>query len=231
MDKVAPGDVVSIDGAFSLAMFIPYLAIRADQRVVFKSALRPQATWQETHSTLYFDPQHLMSVEPPKATYFDAEQYIAKRLKEGCRVSILRRTPVSSDAARCHAYLMWMQDAAGEIVGTKYDYGQLIDIAINQLLGYGSAEKFHWFDLGSKRKVCSVATRTCFEHARHRAEVEWGELAAPTRLFVAPGGSPYWGLSEWVKYGKPSVECTTPAHFVNSQYFSSEFKLVITGHA
>jgi hypothetical protein len=240
MDKILPGDVVSIDGAFSWGMAVPYWAIRSHQRAIFRSPLRPEANWRETHSTLYLGPEHLFSVEPPVAMYFNAEGYISKRLREGSKVSVWRRGNFSAPllGGGWPEYLGWMREGADRIFGTKYDYVQLVGIAVMGLLGYGTMRKPpNFLDLGTKRKVCSVAVRAVFEYARHKAEQVWGVANAPKRLFTlptVPAGenknmmvSPYWTDEEKILYGRPSVECTTPAHLTNSQYYNGEFTRVI----
>lgn len=87
-------------------------------------------------------------------------------------------------------------EVANRLHGTKYDYGQLIDILIKQIFGF-VPETLSIFDFSRKRKVCSVAN-----HAQYiKWYLQWGwynsgirrplgkqymEVTCPTDLLVDP---------------------------------------------
>ena len=81
-----------------------------------------------------------------------------------------------------------------ELEGKPYDYGQLLAILINQVMGWNPIDYLPWFDFSRKRKVCSVAARICWLKW-------WKEYAIPNGLNVTRPG------------GNLNAERTPPAHF------------------
>lgn len=106
-----------------------------------------------------------------------------------------------------------MKIAAEKMLGTHYDVGQLLDIALNKILGYGVGSWHTFFDFGAKMKVCSVAARTIFEALRH-----WTRTELPSTSVKKIYDELFPKL-----FGGVNVERTAPAHFANSP---QEFQLV-----
>ncbi len=244
MDALKPGDVVQFDSKLrlrNLYMLIPYFLIRRHQKKIFKNnRLRPAAKWHDTHTTIYFPGHGIFSVEPPRALYKDTEAYITKGVKDGDRIAIYRYSemfirkgedgkPIMKDLHDIPEYIEVMKKAADKIVGTKYDYGQLLDIMLNRILGYGTKLKFRPFDLGKKRKACSIGCRVIYEALRKFVEVKaYKDGVEPdmTRLFDNPDEDD-WTEKEMRKFDRTDVEATTPAHFANSRYFDGEFMRIV----
>ena len=137
---------------------IPGRSIQAYQREKYKDICFPEI--KATHSVIklggcyrYFE------VTTPKARYGD----ILADWEEG-RVYTVSRYNWSIPEAERSAFL----EACEELNGTKYDYLELLDIAIKQIIGWPYSRPLSIFDLGRKRKVCSVAVISCY--------LRWWEL-------------------------------------------------------
>lgn len=215
-----PGDVINLSGRSHLWepwFMVANAGIRGNQKRIFGL----QSNWHDTHCMLYLDPEHTLSVQPPRGVWRTPAEYCDER------VSIWRFTKHRPFAPEEIAV---MRDYAQEhLIGKFYDVGQLLDILINTILGYPNVLKYRVFDFGGNLKVCSVGVRVLYERLRQVLE-ENGADAYP-RLFRKlnplapwPGGVfPQSRIPD--KYGV-DVESTAPAHFANSHYFDNEFKLV-----
>jgi len=117
-----------------------------------------------------------------------------------------------------------MINAAREIVGTDYDLGQLLDIAINDILGYEHQRRLTIFDFGRKKKVCSVGVRVVFEYL-HQVKIET-EDSPPGKWLFDKLNPKKWSEKDIQKFRGTDVEATAPAHFANSDYFQHEFELI-----
>ena len=202
---IKPGDVVNTDGkGGGLFLRIGYWGIRAHQKALFKNG-----NWRDTHTTLYFDEHDTFSVEPPRATYLPLKCYCLDN------ISIYRYTKRNFNKKD----ILIMEKACDELYGTFYDFGQLLDVAINQILGYDHAIKFNIFDFGKGQKICSVGIRNAYEKLRKTVEPEM------ERLFNKLNPEK-WTVSQIEKFERTNVEATSPAHFANSNYFNDEFKLI-----
>lgn len=118
-----------------------------------------------------------------------------------------------------------MRTAAMQMLGEFYDVGQLLDIAINQILGFPHRRKSKWFDFGKKLKVCSVGVRVIYEAILQ--DLLGGRPAVGIK-FLFPHLNPVmWTGEEYRRYRGTDVEMTSPAHFANSHYFGHEFERVV----
>lgn len=204
------GDVVNINGHPSWYEFwlkIAYNSIRKAQRSVFGK----YSEWQDTHTMIYFD-TGTFSVEPPKAKYIPISDYAIKD------ISLWRYTkhPITQlDSELMKAY-------ASVILGTNYDYGQLLNILINQLLGYPFDEKVKWFDFGGKQKVCSVGFGAIYN--------KWTKGKNYARLFNKLNEK-YWSKSFYKDFydngGNWNIENYYPANVSNPKHFDNEFELIL----
>jgi len=226
LDNIKDGDVINLQGKSKLwplkkiPLAIGYWRIRAHQKkILYHKQLRPQAFFMDTHTTQSFG-NKIFSVEPPRAKYWDAEEYIENCLKNDERITVLRyNIPLKEGRLLCDIpeYIEKMKYSADMLIGTKYDFLQLCGIALNRILGYDWNYKIKFLDAGKKLRVCSTGIRTNFEYLRKRIEPEM------KRLFNKLERS-FWTGKEYGKFKKIDVEMTTPAFFSNSKYFSSEFK-------
>ena len=202
---IKPGDVVNTDGrGGGLTLRIGYWGIRTHQKALFKNG-----NWRDTHTTLFFSELDTFSVEPPRATYIPLKSYCMDN------ISIYRYTKrefIKND-------ITIMGKACDELYGTPYDFGQLLDIAVNAILGYDNVIKFNFFDFSKSQKVCSVGARIAYERLRKDIEPKM------TRLFNKLNPEK-WTEKQIRNFTKTDVEATSPAHFANSDYFDNEFKLV-----
>lgn len=212
---IQPGDVVNIDGSFNWYEFwlaIAYWAIRRAQKKLFGEKSR----WVDTHTMLYLGAKKLFSVELPKCIYDTIDSV------RGKKVTVWRYTKkeLGKDDIKI------MQKGAKKLVGTTYDVGQLLNIAVNQILGYPYDEKVKWFDMGAKRKVCSVGVAYIYQYWRQKT----GKKVQ--RLF-SELNSLYW--EKWfvrdfyIDGGRWNVENTYPANFANTEMFNNEFRCIYSG--
>jgi hypothetical protein len=210
---IKPGDVVNQDGKakwWEIFLKIGYCAIRRHQKKLFGK----NSNWRDTHTMLYLDKYNTFSVEPPKAT--------KKPLKEYClsNMSIYRLELISLTPQ----HIEEMDKVTDDIVGEDYDYGQLMDIAINQILGFKNKRELTIFDFGRKKKVCSVGVRIAFEKLYENL------LKTPQspqgKWLFHDLNKDKWSQKEVDRYTGTDIELTAPAHFANSDYFCFEFKLI-----
>lgn len=204
------GDVVNVSGHPSWYEFwlaIAYNGIRKAQRSLFGK----YSEWQDTHTMMYFD-TGTFSVEPPRACYVPISDYAMKD------ISIWRYTKhtiTQFDSELMKAY-------ASSILGTNYDYGQLLNILINQLLGYPYDEKVKWFDGGGKLKVCSVGVGAIMN--------KWTKGKNYTRLFNKLNPK-YWHKIIYEDFykngGNWNIENYYPANFSNPKHFDNEYELIL----
>ena len=157
------------------------------------------------------------SVEPPVATYIPTEEYA---LDDITVYRPRKRILSESDIKK-------MLHATLPIIDTKYDYGQLVNILVNQILGYPYDEKVKWFDLGSKRKVCSVGVAVVYQKLRKVLESE-GIIIE--RLFSKLNKANWKDdfIKEFNELGRWNVENTYPAMFgITDTHFDNEFELIL----
>lgn len=212
---IKPGDVVNQIGHpcwYEFWLHLAYWGIKRYQKSLFGK----DANWHDTHTMLFFDDWATFSVELPRARVKPLHEYCLSDMSI-YRLQLVDLAPEHIDC---------MMDAADRMIGTRYDIGQLLDIAIREILEYGQHRPLSVFDFGRKRKVCSVGVRVCFEHL-------YNKLIKPTIpdppvgkwLFHAMNPE-NWPQSEVDEYKGTNVEATAPAHFANTDFFQNEFKLV-----
>ena len=207
-----PGDVVNTIGHpkwFQVWFRVPCWAIQRHQRKLFGENSR----WRDTHSMLYFSPDEIFSVEYPKA--------VMKPLHKLCQSDLTVYRYTEPDLVNIDT----LREGAMEMVGTKYDVGQLLDIAIFDLLGFENLRLLSIFDFGRKRKVCSVGVRAAFEYMwKERCWLE--DIEKYQKLLFTHLDMNRWTPEEINEFRGVDVEATAPAHFANSEYFGDEFALV-----
>jgi hypothetical protein len=147
--------------------------------------------WRDTHSMLFLDETHILSVTYPH-TIWDTWEAVQQRLWT------VYRPNFELDAQDLAA----MRVAADAMIGRHYDVGQLLDIALNKILGYDVSVYRRFFDAGAKLMVCSVGVRTCFDYARKAKEGEG--LPPPFEVLFEKDGK------------KLNVERTCPANYANT---------------
>lgn len=147
--------------------------------------------WQDTHAMLFLGPDRILSVTYPE-TKWERWAEVSKREWS------VYRPAFALDGADVD--VMW--SAAQRMIGSHYDVGQLLDIALNKILGYNVSTWHRLFDQGARRNVCSVGVRTCFERARQVKEA--AGIEPPFRVLFEKDGQ------------KLHVERTCPANFANT---------------
>lgn len=215
-ELIKPGDIVNVSGApswYDIPLHIAYWGIRTAQKGLFGKS----SAWRDTHTMIYFA-DGTFSVEPPKATYVPIEDYAMKD------ISFYRYT--KKDIYKADIEIL--RKGADQIIGTSYDIGQLLDIAIGQVCGYPVEDKINIFDTGKKNVVCSVGAAAVYTYWRH--ELEKIGIKLP-RLFSKLNDKA-WD-KDFIRYyhkcgNKWSVERTYPANFANCKtHFDDEFELVL----
>jgi len=214
---IKPGDVVNQKTPYKpyqILLATGIHAIRKYQRRLFGK----EATWIHDHCMMFFDRAFTLSLEPPKTIKKPLEKYCLND------ISIYRLTKKTLNKQDIDV----LREGAEELVGTVYDVGQLLDIAINGLLGYEHTFKIKIFDFGKKKKVCSVGVRSVFEYL-YQKKIKKTDNEEETWLFNTINPRK-WPEDLVKKYQGTDVDATTPAHFANSDYFDNEFKLIARFH-
>lgn len=213
LDFIRPGDVVNQSGDYEWWQFwyaIGYWFIRKFQKKLFGK----ESNWKDTHTMLFLDEEHTFSVETPKA--------IIKPLKDYCLSDLsiyrLREIELTSE----HIAKLW--EAAEHIKGSDYDYGQLLDILINGIMGYDHQRRLSIFDFGRRKKVCSVGVRAAFEHLYKTMINPDGD--PPHKWLFGKLNPEKWSEEKQENFKGTDVEATSPAHFANSDYFQKEFEFI-----
>lgn len=208
--NLKPGDIINTSGKTDFTkpwLILTQACIRQHQKDLFGKA----SFYHDTHTEMFFGREKIFSVTAPK-TKWEILEHVAKQ-----EFSVYRYT--KKDLTDNDINIML--DSANKIIGTKYDYGQLLDIAISQILGYPNIIKYKWFDMGRKRMVCSVGCRAIMEDLRHKLEQD-GQETIP-RLFNKLNPM-YWTEKELKEFSRVDVEATSPAHFANSRWFDGEYR-------
>ena len=209
---IKPGDVVNQEGRakwWEIWLKIAYWGIRRHQKKLFGK----HANWRDTHTMLYLDKNNTFSVELPKAT--------KKTLREYClsNLSIYRLTKVA-----INDYKVDLDMITDGMVGVEYDIGQLLDIALNGILGFGNLRLLKIFDFGRKKKVCSVGVRVAYEKLYLDKIKKPGDREGKWLFYSLNPDK--WTEEEIQNYRGTDIEATTPAHFANSNYINFEFDLI-----
>ncbi len=210
---IRPGDVINQYGDFKWWQFwlmIGSKVIQWYQRWLFGR----NSEWRDDHTMLYFDDDNILSVELPLSSM--------KPLSACCltNISIYRLSGITLSKS----HIETMREAAEKLLYRKYDIGQLLDIAVNGLLGYMHQRRLRFFDLGRKRKVCSVGVRVVFEYL-YRKRLQTLKSRPGKWLFYSLNPDK-WPSAAVTYYRGTDVEATSPAHFANSGHFGHEFRLV-----
>ena len=227
LSVVKPADICNTAGhtsIFNLPTYIAYWAIRKAQHSLFTNAIQYYNNPEhylvkldpanDTHTTVFFDAQHTFSVEPPKAKFLNVEEYINDDISvyryyrdlSGSDVNVMRNTAVT-------------------MIGFDYDVGQLIDISINQILGYPGHNEVTIFDNGKNNHDCSAGAGIIYQAMRKANHPDWPRLFS----YLSPN---YWS-PQFIKKFKTEyksdwyVEFVYPCMFACSEtHFASEFRLV-----
>lgn len=222
---IKQGDVVNQIGDFSFWppwLLIARRAIQQHQKKLFGE----KSNWYDTHSMFYLDEEETFSVELPRV--------VLKPLSEYCLTNLsIYRLQLKELTAE---HIGIMKEPITRMLGQPYDVGQLLDIAIFQLLGYENLRPLPIFDFGKTRKVCSVGVRIIFEYLYKNIKdtiPPRAKFAGITEEDTHTGkwlfrfmNEDKWPPEEIKKYKGTDVEATSPGHFANSDYFSDEFKLI-----
>ncbi len=210
---IKPGDVITQTGKSPWWQFwrlAVYWSIRFYQYKLFGK----HANTRDVHAMIFLDEDNTFSVELPRATM--------KPLQEYCLTdfSIYRLQLKELDTED----VKLMKKIARNLVGQNYDLGQILDIAINFLMGYEHQRKLKFFDLGARKKICSVGVRVLFEKLYQE---RLKQPNAPDRKWLFETlNSQKWSKKFVKNYNGTDVEATAPAHFTNSDFFANEFKLI-----
>ena len=210
---IKPGDVITWIGThkwWEIWSAIIHAGIQWQQRRMFGK----NSNWKDTHAMFYLDASNTFSVELPKATTKHLREYCLANLSI-YRLRLVDLTPAHVDT---------MREAVMDMVGEDYDIGQVLDIAINNILGFAHQRRLAFFDLGKKKKVCSVGVRTVFEYL-YQEDIR-SEKNLPGKWLFRELNKEKWPEKKIKDYKGTDVEATAPAHFTNTDYFCHEFELI-----
>ena len=177
-----------------------YAQIRRYQKRKYPHSNRTDAI----HTMIHVGSGDYLSVEHPRAVITKPD------LSSGCRYSFWQYKYLEQfDGAAWVAF----DAAVREIEGTRYDYGQLMDILVHQLFGW-LPSKLSIFDFSRKRKVCSVAAHAVLL----KAWLEVSKESNPKSKSEIPR-----------PLDKQYVEHTCPADFENHETFARVAQSVMSG--
>ncbi|MBN2090806.1 hypothetical protein JW964_14430 [candidate division KSB1 bacterium] len=210
---IKPGDVITQAGKSPWWQFwrlAVYWSIRFYQYKLFGR----HANMRDVHAMIFLDEDNTFSVELPRATM--------KPLQEYCLTdfSIYRLQLKELNAHDIEV----IKKTARNLVGQNYDLGQVLDIAINFLMGYEHQRKLKFFDLGARKKICSVGVRVLFEKL-YQEKLKQPDAPDKKWLFETLN-TEKWPQKIIQNYNGTDIEATSPAHFTNTDYFANEFKLI-----
>ena len=134
---IRPGDVINFDSRapwYKIHFKIAYWGIRRHHKRLFGRLAR----WRDTHTMLYFDDCYVFSVEPPRCRWWRLEELNDEN------ISVWRYTK-QGFTAHDIGIMCW---AAHQMIGHKYDKGQLVDFMINEALGYPDRLRYRVLDAG-----------------------------------------------------------------------------------
>ena len=201
---------------------IAVLAIRNFQKRVFfgkyiqfgiRLVMKRTKGWKDHHTMQYFK-DGTRSVQNPTARVISVEAY------SHYDVSIYRYTP----KVLSNKNIKQMNDIWILIIGTNYHKKSIMNIAINQILGYPYKQEFSGLN-PDKEKVCSVGVAAVFQKWR------LDNNKVTPRLFRELNKT-VWTDKFQKKYAgnksRWSVENVYPSNFVVTEsHFGGEFKLIL----
>ncbi len=208
-----PGDVINDTGGeciwYKPWTCIAKWGIQGYQKRLFGK----DSDYRPTHTVLYFAPDQIFSATTPTVRWETLEQVVEK----GFTVYRYNR----SEYVDSHVEIML--NAASQFIGRPYDYGDLMDFMICELLGYTHVRKVRLFEFSRKYMVCSTSVRAVQEKLRKNLEAD-DDFTFP-RLFNKLNPEK-WTEKEMQAFERTDVEMTTPAHYSNSAWFEGEFTRV-----
>ena len=208
-----PGDVINkhadkLKWSDPLNSFIQW-GIQRYQKSLFGKV----SDYKFTHTVLYFSPEQILSTTAPQVEW--------ETLEHRCH------TPFTVYRFKKHEYneehIKIMYDAASEMIGLKYDIGDILDLVINSILGYKYTRKYRWFEFSKKQMVCATSVRAIQEKLRKILDDKKDYTFS--RLFNKLNSNK-WSAKDLKKFERTDVEMTTPAHYSNSDWFEGEFEKI-----
>lgn len=210
---IKPGDIITQPGKSPWWQFwrtAVYLSIRYYHYRLFGS----RACTRDIHAMIFLDEDNTFTVELPRATMKPLQEYCLTEFS----IYRLQLKELNADD------IEMMKMSARNLVGQNYDLGQILDIAINFLMGYEHQRRLKFFDLGARKKICSVGVRVLFEKL-YREKLKLPD--APDKKWLFETLNPEkWSQPYIQNYHGTDIEATAPAHFTNSDFFANEFKLI-----
>jgi len=204
---IKPGDVINLWPRKLPPWWTPLGIVERQIQHYQKRKWGKNREYRPTHSQLYLGNGETFEVTVPIA------RFAQLRLSDKTCYTIHRYT--YKDFTFQQSDIDLMRIAASQLVGKEYDYLQLIDILLKQLFPVFLPQTVSIFDLGRKRKVCSVGVHYCLLYwwknvgrpENMRTPIEVSELP---KEFPRPLEKQY-------------VEITCPADFSNHQTFKKVF--------
>ena len=216
-----PGDIININTKvplWNLVLRWVYGAIRRYQKRKYGRDSR----WRDIHTMIYLGDKKIFSFESPRAILlhfgklkgidkrilFDDPKCLKRfRINKRSRYTVCRLLNIDGSEHSFSPFeLRYLIDSMAFILGRRYDYGQLLDILLKQIFSKFIPTKLSIFDLGRKRKVCSVAVHWLLSRLWRMLQVSGIKSAKFDKIF-----------------GDQYIEVTCPADFVNHP---EQFKIV-----
>lgn len=235
---IKPGDLISFYDTPGLwppsqwLMWPPYWGICKYQENYFGT---PGDT-KTAHTEVYLDDNHILNAIPPKVKWSTLKELNGRKIK------VFRPTFYSFLPEHAETMIREFENEVeytddggkykAKLIGSDYDLGQILCIAINGYLGYPNQYGFDGLDQGKDHKVCSVICRLFYEHFRKIKGKEMGNDPYKT-LFNKINPDAFFAsrwkdkiIGHFRQHGKLYTEMTVPATFTNSRYFNNEFTCI-----
>jgi hypothetical protein len=245
------GDVITLQGCTRAKNFGAFMsnffwwisypaavaAIEDVSKMVFGQVMDPNKIRdRDNHATMFFDPTHVFSCEPPHPTYIPLTEY---DVDDKYRiVSVYRMNPAFWGFTPGPKELALLKEGADMIINWRdakgnpltYDTLQNLDIGVNAIMGHPYTDEVHIFDAdgndfdagdiniakGKQHMVCSVAVAGIIRHMR----------------YVLNNGNPGPILDPWSKLNpqawKKSFYDNYPKHWDTESVFPSSFAVTDT---
>lgn len=212
---IKPGDIIIQTGTYKWWQLQKALVLRSIQNYQ-KKVLGEQSNWQSTHAMLYLDENNTFSVEIPRATLKPLHEYCLSHFSI-YRIQFVEMTK---------EFVSILHDATLQMVGEDYNLNQVVDICISDIMGYDHQRHLNIFDFGRNRKLSSVGVRVAFEYLYNKKVRR--EDSRPGKWLFYMLNLEKWSKDIIREYNGTNIEATTPAHFVNSDLYCHDFKLIAT---
>lgn len=204
-----------VDIVTRAGVYIGLVGIKNAQKEVFGKS----SNYEDTHTMLYIDWQHVFSVQLPYPKFDSLKDF------DDETISVYRYT----EKEFTDKDITFMYDTASKIIKGKhkYDMGQLVDFLVSTINGYPFDAENKLFDQGRYNLVCSVGVATIFNAWRKKYNKTHKKKLFQLFSILREATWSKEFIEKFNKQGYWDIDRTFPANFANTEtHFRGEFKLI-----